>query len=476
MGPSGYKTYLAKKLLKNAKIISLNQESTNAQLLGKSYPFTRTESKLFYLDTLTKILNINSDVIYDLKEKLKNNDLKINEFIKIVATIPIEEQIKLFDDINTGKMLLDDFLEKVFKLYLRISLPESFKYAFINLTKKLFTDSDADNNSIISNFVFEFKPGLFLSSILEGKSLILKNLSNLPTIVFERFNELFSGEHSLTLQEDINNTFTKENSNRKLSKFNDVFRVFGTCPPNSFTKLSEAVLSRFTVIYTHQYQPKDQKKVLYFLDNLKSDKSFIDYVINFSEQINNNQSINKSITFIQMISIIEMHSKLISSQNMIDQKDLLATVLYRFILGISEKRDRMKGKLREKIGNIFNEIGITLGHELTSPLCENPIYVTIEKGIKMVKSKITNISIESPTAHNIENNNCTFTKMFVEMLDTIHLGLASNTPIILEGTPGQGKQTAIKYIADVLGYNIINIMISQSTKADDNEMHCFNIW
>ena len=82
MGSSGYKTYLAKKLLKNAKVITLNQESTNAQLLGKSYPFTKTESKLFYLDTLTKILNISHDIIYDLKEKLKNNDLKFERDFK----------------------------------------------------------------------------------------------------------------------------------------------------------------------------------------------------------------------------------------------------------------------------------------------------------------------------------------------------------------------------------------------------------
>ncbi len=37
----------------------------------------------------------------------------------------------------------------------------------------------------------EFKLSLFLSSILIEKSLILKNLSNLPTEVLERFNELF---------------------------------------------------------------------------------------------------------------------------------------------------------------------------------------------------------------------------------------------------------------------------------------------
>ena len=40
-------------------------------------------------------------------------------------------------------------------------------------------------------------------------------------------------------------------------------------------------------------------------------------------------------------------------------------------------------------------------------------------------------------------------------------------PIILEGNIGEVKQTAIKYLADSLGYIIINIVISKNTKTDD---------
>ena len=40
-------------------------------------------------------------------------------------------------------------------------------------------------------------------------------------------------------------------------------------------------------------------------------------------------------------------------------------------------------------------------------------------------------------------------------------------PIILEGEPGQGKQTAIHYISKKLGLEIINILITKSTKVDD---------
>ena len=120
-------------------------------------------------------------------------------------------------------------------------------------------EEDKTSNCVLSNTTLEFRPGLFLNAILQGQSLILKNLSNLPTIVLERFNELFSGKHNITLFEDIHNTFTKEND-KELTDFNSSFRVFATCPANSATKLSEAVLSRFTVVYLHQYQYEDQKK------------------------------------------------------------------------------------------------------------------------------------------------------------------------------------------------------------------------
>ena len=46
-------------------------------------------------------------------------------------------------------------------------------------------------------------------------------------------------------------------------------------------------------------------------------------------------------------------------------------------------------------------------------------------------------------------------------------GLSLKLPIILEGEAGQGKQTAIHYMSQILGLDIININISKSTKVDD---------
>ena len=60
-----------------------------------------------------------------------------------------------------------------------------------------------------------------------------------------------------------------------------------------------------------------------------------------------------------------------------------------------------------------------------------------------------------------------FTKKFSELCDTILFGLSLRIPVILEGEAGQGKQTAIHYMAKKLGLDIINIVISKSTKVDD---------
>ena len=69
-------------------------------------------------------------------------------------------------------------------------------------------DKEEDESNALSNMIIEFSQVLFL---------ILKNLSNLPTIILERFNELFSGKCNITVNEHIPNTITPK-SKKELSK------------------------------------------------------------------------------------------------------------------------------------------------------------------------------------------------------------------------------------------------------------------
>ena len=128
------------------------------------------------------------------------------------------------------------------------------------LKKKLFSEEKMNEKSLI-NMQIEFKPGLILSAILNKKSLILKDMPQVKTIVLERFNELFSGKHNLTLVEDIPGTLTTKEE-KELRDFNKDFRVIATCKPGDELKLSEALLSRFTVIACEAYNEEEEQVVL----------------------------------------------------------------------------------------------------------------------------------------------------------------------------------------------------------------------
>ena len=62
-----------------------------------------------------------------------------------------------------------------------------------------------------------------------------------------------------------------------------------------------------------------------------------------------------------------------------------------------------------------------------------------------------------------------FTPSFCELVEVLYVGLKLNKLIILNSFPGEGKQTAIKYVSSYLGLNnrIVNIILSKETTLDD---------
>jgi len=431
MGPSGFKTFLSQQFLREAKVITLNQESTIAQLLGSSSFLTDIEAKLFYIEIICKICHIYNS-FPKFSQKLMNNTLSKN-------------------DILNETSLAKEFL------------PNSFGEIINHLIDKLFNNSMNNNKTcVIENIALEFRPGLLLSAFLEGRSLILKNLSNLPTIVLERFNELFSGKHIITLNEDIHNTFTTSD-NKVLNQSNQNIRFFATCPLNSASKLSEAVLSRFTVLNISGYKNEEQQKALLSyiqFNDLNVDTSNISILYKLSDE-SIISKIGIHLSFLQMINILEMTARLNENSDPTHNQFNMGIIIYRVLNGVLEKRIH-----RQNLQSIIIEAGISIPPQLDEKFMEEPLIVTNENGYRGVKSKITGLFIKSPNAK-AKLSNTAFIPTFTEMVDIIHLGIVIKIPVILEGPPGQGKQTAIKYIADYLGFNIINIIISRSTKVDD---------
>lgn len=116
-------------------------------------------------------------------------------------------------------------------------------------------------NKNLNNVNIEFKPELILNFVLSGKFLFLNYLSNLSTIVLEHFKELFSGKYNLTLNEDIHYTFIKE-GDREFSNLGKNFRILAACSLREQNKLAEAILSRFTIIFSDKNTMDEQKDAL----------------------------------------------------------------------------------------------------------------------------------------------------------------------------------------------------------------------
>ena len=91
----------------------------------------------------------------------------------------------------------------------------------------------------------------------------MKKKLNKGTELYSILESIFN----MTINEDIHNTFTKRNA-KKLNNFSDKFRMFGTSQTNEVNKLSDAVLSRCSLVYASAYSISEQETALKnFIEN-----------------------------------------------------------------------------------------------------------------------------------------------------------------------------------------------------------------
>lgn len=463
VGESGYKTFLSQLFIRDASIITLNQEISVAQLLGSTAFFSTSEAKMFYLKTLCEICDAQA------------------EYHNLLASWTKGE---------LTREVIDEIAERG-----KRECPTSFFYAIDQFKEKLFAPP-RNEESVLSNTTLEFRPGLFLSAILQRKSLILKDLSNLPTIVLERFNELFSGKQNITLTEDIHNTFT-DGIHKELTDFANSsmvpggvssFRVFATSPANSTSKLSEAVLSRFTVITTPKYNTKESICVLRSLcatSNLNisytTDNSSIQKLMEIANSYleKTKEAGNpKDISFPLMIKIIQIASKLNDLANENGESFNLAMSIFRIVGGYEndESKKLLYDAIVEKIGDSnFPDItkiietpdNLLNDRQMVPNAEQSPLHLETADNHIGIKSSFSKLFIQSATALQSESLEIAFTPLFFDLVDVIHFSMKLYAPLILDGPPGQGKHTAINYFATMIGWNVISISISPATKVDD---------
>ena len=155
-----------------------------------------------------------------------------------------------------------------------------------------------------------------------------------------------------------------------------------------------------------------------------------------------------------------MLNKSIKNYPYMTKDKVLSLILYYFTRGLLNFRDSIRLKL------LCNILGLNSPPEDTIEKLISPLYIDEEENEKCLRSKITRLFIKIPFIRE-EEWDIAFTPQFNEMLEIIHIGLAIKIPILFEGCIGQGKHLCINYVADLLDYEIINIMISQTTNVED---------
>ena len=454
IGPSGYKTYLVQLLINDVKIITLNEESNIDALLGSTGFFNLEEVKVFYLSLICDICLRQQKLVY--LQQLKCGTLKIKD---------LKEKIKFFFSENNStcgkRIVLKDMVKRLL-------------HKLLNVTNTSNTNPD----NILNNIKLEFKPGLFTSAILSGDSLDLKNFDKIPTTTLERFNELFTGMKTLTLNEDKFNTITTQ-KDKLLCETVDFIRFFATSSTKNF---SEAVLSRWTVINAKEYEFEELEEVLKICSGEKKldtiTQNDIKYLIEVARFFKNTS--NKTISIKLLINAIELlhdTNKNLGEfkENQKDKKEQLYYINRQFIYYITLKSIIEQNRDDENLSS--NEINEKLYQYLFTANKEKAIQIELPKGqspfifgnknnLNGMKSIITNAFIPC-IKNDFPKLRPAFTTKFVELLNIIHLGLSLNSPIIIEGQIGQGKQTAIKFLSEILGFKLLVMQLSSSNKEED---------
>ena len=160
------------------------------------------------------------------------------------------------------------------------------------------------------------------------------------------------------------------------------------------------------------------------------------------------------IHLINGVSDLEIEEKLCIALNRILISPLSDDSNKKKILDIIDELLGLKvnKNFRELVENTYKE--------------ESPIYHKEIRNMKYTFSDISNLSIPIRKCNKIESN-IAFVNPFIDIVESIFIGLAIHYPVILEGPSGRGMHTAIEYVSKVTGYDIIFFGISNVTTFED---------
>ena len=461
-GPSGYKTFLAKKISFNSKVINLYPETSLSQLLGSTHIRENINAKKYYLKEILSICNNNE---FTKMEKLLEKYLS-EQSNKSKNTLSSSRTKRISNNFNFKQSNFKEEIETIIKKSLKDKgdIGEVLKRLEQNLFSPCENNSGKEN--FFGNFTSFFQAGILIQNILEQKYIILKGIDHISPNILERFNDLLNYSPKISLNEDLYNTFT--NDKKEIQNFYENFRIIAISSIKNINNFSETSRSRFTLISTSRYT-KEEKPFLIkkICDNCPLGfYSFLEkFDIIYKEELSF-KIINKILTIFKKLNekdkkeernmILAIYYSLIpflqkdeinSIINILKQI-FISEEMYFFIKDNEFIRFEFSQENREENENVFK----ISANDISS-------YST---GLSIIRPDKDKDYYEDTDEMKLE-----FHESFNNLLEIIHFAISIHFPLIIEGETGCGKKTAIYYISQVLGFHLINFQITELTTLDD---------
>ena len=477
-GPTGYKTFLAKIISHQQKIINLYQETSLSQLLGSTRIRDNINAKKYYLKEILSICKC--------KQKYKQLEKTLEQYFK--EEIEMEKNKKAKGSItlrnNSIKSSRNNFSQNIEEIIKNIKEEGIIKQILLNLKDNLLSENENNRKNLFYNFTSYFQAGILIQNIFEQNYITLKGVDVLSPNVLERFNDLLNYYPKITLNEDLYNTFTGEN--KEIQNFSKRFRIIGISSIDNIINFSEASKSRFTLISTSDYE-SIEKKILIQEICPKCPHNFYSFINKFEEKFGEKSKIDEKyeISFKMINKILNLFKKLNEKENK-EERNLILAIFYSF-------EPFMNDNEIDLLINILKEIFVNLNDKIIEKdnrfshfqfyvkeierdsqtflennsnqskaliIKENDSLISNRTGLKIKNEKITSFSC-------LNGETLDFNDSFERLLDIIHMSISIHFPLIIEGEAGSGKNKALNYISQILGYELIKYQINESTTIDD---------